>query len=100
MWKTYKFLCSKVKMKWGISMSKLFYCEKCKRVIENFNQCDYCKTSDIKELKVGTSVNILGTKQKGKVFKIDNDKVKLIVIDEAKNRLIKEYEAVQLKKVL
>ena len=90
----------KVKIGWGISMSKLFYCTSCKRVIENFNQCNYCKTSDIKELILGTSVNILGTKQKGKVFKIDDEKVKLIVIDQAKNRLIKEYKANELRKVL
>ena len=87
-------------MEWGISMSKLFYCKNCKRVIENFSQCDYCKTNDIKELMLGTSVNVLGTKQKGKVFKIDANMVKLIVIDESKNRLIKEYKAEQLKKVL
>ncbi|MBU3142396.1 hypothetical protein [Clostridium sp. CF012] len=81
-------------------MADLFYCKKCKRVIANETQCDYCGHSEVNRLMQGTSVNIMGTKEKGKVFKISDETVKVIVIDLAKNKLVKEYKAEQLKKIV
>jgi len=48
----------------------------------------------------GTSVNVIGTKEKGKVFKISDEMVKIIVIDLAKNKVLREYKAEQLKKIV
>jgi len=81
-------------------MTNLFYCTKCKRVIESETQCDYCGHREINRLLQGTSVNIIGTKEKGKIFKISDETVKVIIIDAAKNKVIKEYKAQQLKKII
>jgi len=48
----------------------------------------------------GTSVNVIGTKEKGKVFKISDEMVKIIVVDLAKNKVLREYKAEQLKKIV
>ena len=81
-------------------MANLFYCVKCKRVISNETQCDYCGDTQINRLLQGTSVNVIGTKEKGKVFKISDEMVKIIVIDLAKNKVLREYSAEQLKKIV
>lgn len=81
-------------------MANLFYCNKCKRIMESETQCNYCGGMKINKLLQGTSVNVIGTKEKGKVFKINDEVVKLIVVDLAKNKLIKEYKAEQLKKII
>jgi len=81
-------------------MVNLFYCKKCKRVIKSGTQCDYCGNSEVNKLMQGTSVNIIGTKEKGKIYKIDNEIVKVIIIDVAKNKIVKEYKAQQLKKIV
>lgn len=81
-------------------MANLFYCKNCKRVIQSEIQCDYCGNSGMNRLMQGTSVNIIGTKEKGKVFKIGNEIVKVILSDVAKNKIIKEYTAPQLKKII
>jgi RNA polymerase subunit RPABC4/transcription elongation factor Spt4 len=81
-------------------MANLFYCKKCKRVIISGTQCEYCGSSEVNRLMQGTSVNIIGTKEKGKVLKICNEIVKVIVIDAAKNKIVKEYKVQQLKKII
>ena len=81
-------------------MGNLFYCKKCKRVITSGTQCDYCGDAEINRLLQGTSVNIIGTKEKGKVFKINDEMVKVIIVDAAKNKVIREYQAKQLKKIV
>ena len=81
-------------------MANLFYCNKCKRVMANETQCDYCGHMEINKLLQGTSVNVIGTKEKGRVFKITDEVVKLIVVDLAKNKIIKEYKAEQLRKII
>lgn len=84
----------------GIIINKLFYCLSCKRVINNEQSCEYCKSEEINELLVGVPVNVIGDKLKGKVFKIKDGVVSIILKDASKNKLIKEYEASKLKKVL
>lgn len=81
-------------------MGKLFYCTECRRVEKNSSKCEFCNSEKIKLLKSGAPVNVIGTKQKGKVFKIKDDLVKLIIINEAKEKLIKDYKPEQLQKVL
>lgn len=81
-------------------MANLFYCKKCKRVIASGTQCEYCGSIEVNGLMHGTSVNIIGTKEKGKVLKISDEIVKVIVIDVAKNKIVKEYKPSQLKKII
>lgn len=81
-------------------MSKLYYCVDCKRLFKSSEKCEYCDGNFLKAITNGAPVNVIGTKQKGKVLKVDDSTVKLIVIDETNNKLIKEYKVEQLRKVL
>ncbi|WP_315119600.1 hypothetical protein [uncultured Clostridium sp.] len=81
-------------------MGKLFYCTECKRVINSGEKCNYCNGENIKDLSYGTPVNVIGTKTKGRVLKIKDNVVRLLVRDEYNNKFIKEYESGQLRKVL
>ncbi len=81
-------------------MANLFYCKNCKRVIASETQCDYCGNTGMNRLMQGTSVNIIGTKEKGKIFKTGDEIVKVIIIDAAKNKVIREYKAQQLRKII
>ncbi|GAA0747117.1 hypothetical protein [Clostridium oceanicum] len=82
-------------------MAKIYYCEDCKRVLNNKGNCDYCNKDNIKELKVGKSVNVIGTKTKGKYLrKLDKETVQLIIKDDMNNKKIKEYKIDELKKIL
>jgi hypothetical protein len=81
-------------------VNKIYYCVDCKRIVSSKEKCNYCNGSYLKEIVQGSPVNVIGTKQKGKVLKVEEDSVKLIVIDEAKNRLIKEYKIQEIQKVL
>ncbi|WP_373898868.1 hypothetical protein ACER0A_004605 [Haloimpatiens sp. FM7315] len=81
-------------------MIKLYYCEKCKRVLNKNEKCDFCGSEDVKELKVGKSVNVLGSKQKGKFLRVKGEIVSLIITDEMNNKLLKDYNYKELKKIL
>lgn len=81
-------------------MNKLYYCNECKRVIDSSENCNYCKSNLIDELANGAPVNVIGTKLKGRVLKIKDNSVRLLIKDEGNNRLIKEYEGQQLRKIL
>lgn len=81
-------------------MDKLYYCKDCKRILKDSEKCEYCNSNNLKELTHGAPVNIIGSKLKGKVLKIKNDLVKLLIRDENNQTYIKEYGFDKLKKVL
>jgi hypothetical protein len=81
-------------------MNKLYYCGVCKRVVTSSESCSYCSSSLISELSVGASVNIIGTKIKGKVLKVSGNTARLLIRDEGNNKLIKEYGGDKLRKVI
>jgi hypothetical protein len=81
-------------------MNKLYYCGECKRVVTSSESCSYCSSSLINELSVGASVNIIGTKIKGKVLKVSGNTARLLIRDEGNNKLIKEYGGDKLRKVI
>ena len=81
-------------------MSKLYYCLDCKRIFRNAEVCDYCKSEEVNELVVGASVNVIGQKLKGKVLKINDDVVRILVRDQSNSKLVKEFEPSKLNKVL
>lgn len=81
-------------------MSKLYYCLDCKRVFHNEDQCEYCSGNAIKEIRKDSPVNVLGSKLKGRVLKIEPDAVWLLLVNEFNERYIKDYKAEELKKVL
>lgn len=81
-------------------MNKLYYCNECKRVITSSEVCEYCSSTYIDELAVGAPVNVIGTKLKGKVLKVNNNTVRLLIRDEGNTKFIREYEGQKLRKVL
>ena len=81
-------------------MSPLFYCVDCQRIFKAKENCQFCNSANVKELKRGTSVNVMGTKSKGQVLKIKDDLVSLILVTEAKDKVVKEFMAATLKKIL
>lgn len=81
-------------------MNKLYYCMDCKRVFNGEDACEYCSGNNVKELVKNSPVNIIGSKLKGKVLKVEQDKARILVRDENNNKYIKEYDAAVLRKVL
>jgi hypothetical protein len=81
-------------------MNKLNYCADCKRIFREGEECAYCKSTNVKELTEKAPVNVIGTKLKGRVFKIDDNMVKILVVDENKNKALRDYNAEKLQKVL
>lgn len=80
--------------------NKLYYCKECKKIFKEQEAGGCCKGSNVKELKSGTSVNVLGTKVKGKVYKIKDNLVTIIIHDEGNDKFLKEYEYRNLRKIL
>lgn len=83
-----------------VKMDKLFFCLDCKRIIECEEKCNYCNGENIEELEVGSPVSIIESKVKGKVLKIKNDTVRVLVAPTTKDKYIKDYSADKLRKVL
>lgn len=81
-------------------MNKLYYCNECKRVIGSSDSCNYCNNNYVSELEVGSPVNVIGTKLKGKVLKVKDNTVRLLIRDESNNKFIREYEGEKLRKIL
>ncbi|MBB6218536.1 DNA-directed RNA polymerase subunit RPC12/RpoP [Anaerosolibacter carboniphilus] len=81
-------------------MDKLYYCLDCKRIFTETNGCSYCASQNTKALVKSAPVNVIGTKTKGNVLKIQGDMVQLLLVDEKNNRYIKEFQADKIRKVL
>lgn len=81
-------------------MDKLYYCIDCKRISPESGECSYCKSVNIKELVKNAPVNVIGSKTKGRVLKIKDGMVQVLVKDEGNNSSIKEYEASKIRKIL
>lgn len=81
-------------------MDKLYYCADCKRIINDEKVCSYCKGENIEKLSIGAPVSVIENKQKGKVLKIKDGIVRLLIRTDSNEKFIKEYEANKLRKVL
>lgn len=81
-------------------MGKLYFCVECRRVLKEDGACGYCNSSETQELKVGSPVNVIGTKEKGKVIKVKDNKARLLIRTESNDKVIREYDYNKLKKVL
>ncbi|KXZ40682.1 hypothetical protein SAMN05661008_01604 [Alkalithermobacter thermoalcaliphilus JW-YL-7 = DSM 7308] len=77
-----------------------YYCIECKRIFSDFEKCTYCSSSNIKKLSLNSPVNVIGSKIKGRVLKIKDDNIRLLYVDEHKNKLIKEFSHDKLRKIL
>ena len=81
-------------------MQRLNYCLDCHKVFTIQDKCEYCSSTNIKELKRGKSVNIIGSKNKGRYLKYKEGKVSVIVYTEDNEKMVKEYEIDKIKKIL
>jgi len=54
----------------------------------------------VNELNIKAPVNVLGTKVKGRVYKLLQEGIEVLIVDEQQNKAIKEFSASKLRKVL
>lgn len=80
-------------------MEKIYFCEACRKIFDEYNQCQCNGEKSIKPMKVGTPVNIIGTKLKGKVYRM-RDRELDILITSSKNKGIQTYGIDQVRKIL
>lgn len=81
-------------------MNIMTYCLQCRRIFQGDVACPYCNSTFTKELSKNSPVNVMGSKIKGKVLKVENGKARLLIIDENNEKHIREYEAEKLRKIL
>lgn len=81
-------------------MQNLDYCLDCRRLFLESEKCEFCGSENIKPIKKSTSVNVIGSKVKGKILNCKDGIVNVIVITESKERVVKNYSVRELKKVL
>ncbi len=81
-------------------MSTVNYCVQCQRIFLNENSCEFCGSDNIRELKKNAPINVIGTKLKGRVLKIKDGNATLIMNTESNERMLKEYDLKELKKIL
>jgi len=81
-------------------MGNYVYCEDCKRIFPVKSNCPFCESTKVSELYLKAPVNILGTKVKGRVFKLAPDVIKVLIVDEGQNKSIRDFDASKLKKIL
>lgn len=85
----------------AMKMVKLYYCANCKKIHENNDICATCEGGKLKELKKGTSVNVIGTKIKGIVYRIRKGEIELAIVrPETKERYLKVFKPEEVRKVL
>lgn len=81
-------------------MQILNYCLECQRIFSINDQCEFCGSHKIKSLKKSTSVNVIGTKIKGKLLNHKDGMVSLIINTENNEKIIRNFEIKELKKIL
>ena len=73
-------------------MYKLNYCLDCQRVFTIDDKCKYCNSKNVRELKRGKAVNIIGDKNKARFLRYKDGKVSVILYTEDKQKIIKDFE--------
>ncbi|MPQ44346.1 hypothetical protein [Clostridium tarantellae] len=81
-------------------MQSLNYCLECQRVFLTQENCEFCGSINTKLLKKRTSVNVIGTKVKGQILNCKEGIVSIIINNESNEKMIKDYEIKNLKKIL
>ncbi len=81
-------------------MKNLSYCVKCRRISYFRGTCSYCQSDSIKPINRKAPVNVIGTKIKGKVLNVKAGMVDILCVGEGNVKLIRQYEAEKLRKIL
>ena len=64
------------------------------------DKCKYCNSKNVRELKRGKAVNIIGDKNKARFLRYKDGKVSVILYTEDKQKIIKDFEIEKIKKIL
>lgn len=82
-------------------MKSLVYCVDCKKIFPCQDKCPCCNCETVKDLDIATSVNVIGTKLKGKVLRIKNTSVSLLLVNpDTTEKYIKEYSYEKPRKII
>ena len=81
-------------------MQNLDYCLACRRLFLEGEICEYCGSKNTKPIKKSTSVNVIGSKIKGKILNCKEGIANVVVITESKERIVKDYSVSELRKIL
>lgn len=77
-----------------------YYCLQCKRIFLEDDKCKYCNCAAIKPLKINSPVNVIGSKVKGKVSKINKENLTLIIYNAANEKCLKDYTVDKIRKII
>lgn len=77
-----------------------YYCLQCRRVFFDSDKCSFCNCAAIKQLKINSPVNVIGSKIKGKVVKINKDELTLIIYNESNEKYLKNYKIQEVRKII
>lgn len=80
-------------------MNKIYFCKVCRAVFTEGQECTCQEINGIQEVKKGTPMNIIGTKIKGKVIRIKENAVDLLVRKE-NNKIIRTCKVGEVRKIL
>lgn len=81
-------------------MQRLNYCVDCQRVFTDNSKCKYCNSNNIKELKRGKSINIIGSKNKARFLKYKDGKISAILYTEDNKKIVKDFYMSSIRKIL
>lgn len=80
-------------------MNKIYFCKVCRAVFTEGKGCNCEGNNSVQEVKKGTPMNIIGTKTKGKVIKIKEDAVDLLIYSH-NNKTIRTCKVDEIRKII
>lgn len=81
-------------------MARYYYCFDCRKIGKSKNECGECKGRSLKELKEGAPINIIGTKQKGRIFKMKEESISILLKNEFNEESIREVSYTEVQKII
>lgn len=81
-------------------MARYYYCSECKKIGKSKVECEGCKGKYLKDLKEGSPINLIGTKQKGRVFRMKENEIVILIKNEFNEESIREVSASEIQKII
>ena len=81
-------------------MKKLVYCLNCRKISVLQEKCPGCNSKAFKELNKNAPVNVIGSKIKGRIYKVNEETVDVLIVGQQNQKTIKAFEYSKLKKIL
>ena len=80
-------------------MRKLVYCLNCRKISYLQETCPNCNSNTFKALSKNAPVNIIGSKIKGRIYKINEESVDVLIVDQQNQKTIKSFDHTKLRKI-